>query len=337
MADMENLRRRTEREVADARAYAVANFARDMLNVADNVRRGIETVSDEARASAEGAFKGLIEGIDLTERDLLKILERHGVKKLDPMGQKFDPHLHQAMFEVPNPDVAERHGRAGRAVRLRDRRAGPAPGSGRRCQGRSEGQRQRARRTRAPPRPKSDMTDFGPLSVESVGVAVFALSGALVAARKGMDPFGFALLATVTGVGGGTLRDLLIGTRPVFWVGDPTRRARLSSGRRRDLLSGPPPHRHLRWRAARARLAMGGRPRSRAVCRGGNRKGACRRGSSPLGDRARHRHGDLRRHHPRHAGGNHAPRVATGDLRDGRRPRRRRDGRPEIPWGSIPS
>ena len=106
MADMENLRRRTEREVADARAYAVANFARDMLNVADNVRRGIETVSDEARASAEGAFKGLIEGIDLTERDLLKILERHGVKKLDPMGQKFDPHLHQAMFEVPNPDVA---------------------------------------------------------------------------------------------------------------------------------------------------------------------------------------------------------------------------------------
>jgi len=57
---------------------------------------------------------------------------------------------------------------------------------------------------------------------ESIGVAVFALSGALMAARKGMDPFGFALLATLTGVGGGTLRDLLIGTRPVFWVGDPT-------------------------------------------------------------------------------------------------------------------
>ena len=57
---------------------------------------------------------------------------------------------------------------------------------------------------------------------ESIGVAVFALSGALMAARKGMDPFGFALLATLTGVGGGTIRDLLIGTRPVFWVGDPT-------------------------------------------------------------------------------------------------------------------
>jgi uncharacterized membrane protein YeiH len=66
------------------------------------------------------------------------------------------------------------------------------------------------------------VTAFGPLSVESIGVAVFALSGALVAARKGMDPFGFALLATVTGVGGGTLRDLLIGADPVFWVGDPT-------------------------------------------------------------------------------------------------------------------
>ena len=105
MADMENLRRRTEREVADARTYAVANFARDMLNVADNVRRAIESVPEDEKASAEGAFKGLIEGIDLTERDLLKNLERHGVKKLDPQGQKFDPNVHQAMFEVPNPDV----------------------------------------------------------------------------------------------------------------------------------------------------------------------------------------------------------------------------------------
>ena len=105
MADMENLRRRTEREVADARTYAVANFARDMLNVADNVRRAIESVPAEASRSAEGAFKGLIDGIDLTERDLLKTLERHGVKKLEPQGQKFDPNLHQAMFEVPNPEV----------------------------------------------------------------------------------------------------------------------------------------------------------------------------------------------------------------------------------------
>jgi len=63
---------------------------------------------------------------------------------------------------------------------------------------------------------------FHHIPFEAIGVAVFALTGALMAARKGMDPFGFALLATLTGVGGGTLRDLLIGIRPVFWVGDPT-------------------------------------------------------------------------------------------------------------------
>ncbi|WP_280525252.1 nucleotide exchange factor GrpE [Methylobacterium dankookense] len=105
LAEMENLRRRTEREVADARTYAVTNFARDMLTVADNVRRALDSVPAEARASAEGALKGLIEGIELTERDLGKTLERHGVKAVEPEGQRFDPNRHQAMFEVPNPDV----------------------------------------------------------------------------------------------------------------------------------------------------------------------------------------------------------------------------------------
>jgi molecular chaperone GrpE len=76
-----------------------------MLNVADNVRRALESLPEEARQGAEGPFKALIDGIDLTERDLLNTLERHGVKRLDPQGQKFDPNLHQAMFEVPNPDV----------------------------------------------------------------------------------------------------------------------------------------------------------------------------------------------------------------------------------------
>ena len=105
LADMENLRRRTERELADARTYAVTNFARDMLTVADNVRRALESVPAEAREGAEGTLKGVIEGIELTERDLLKTLERHGVRRLEPEGQKFDPNMHQAMFEVPNPDV----------------------------------------------------------------------------------------------------------------------------------------------------------------------------------------------------------------------------------------
>ena len=105
LADMENLRRRTERETADARTYGVTNFARDMLTVADNVRRALESVPAQAREAAEGPFKALIEGIELTERDLLKTLGRHGVRKLEPEGQKFDPNLHQAMFEIPTPDV----------------------------------------------------------------------------------------------------------------------------------------------------------------------------------------------------------------------------------------
>lgn len=105
LADMENLRRRTEREVADARTYAVSNFARDMLTVADNFQRAIDSVPAEARAAGDPALKALIEGVELTERDMLKTLERYGVKRLDPEGQKFDPNLHQAMFEVPNPNV----------------------------------------------------------------------------------------------------------------------------------------------------------------------------------------------------------------------------------------
>ncbi|CAA9353986.1 MAG: Heat shock protein GrpE [uncultured Microvirga sp.] len=106
LADMENMRRRTEREVADARSYAVTNFARDMLTVADNVRRALDSLPAGAREATDGALTALIDGIELTERDLLATLERHGVKRLDPLGQKFDPNFHQAMFEVPNPEVA---------------------------------------------------------------------------------------------------------------------------------------------------------------------------------------------------------------------------------------
>lgn len=105
LAEMENLRRRTEREVADARAYAVTSFARDVLGPADNLQRALDSVPAEIRASAEGALKSLIEGIELTERDFGKTLERHGVKLIDPKGQRFDPNRHQAMFEVPDASV----------------------------------------------------------------------------------------------------------------------------------------------------------------------------------------------------------------------------------------
>ena len=105
MADMENLRRRTEREVADSRIYGAANFARDMLGVVDNLHRGIATLSDDIRASDDPALKSFIEGVQLTEADFLSRLARHGVKKLDPAGQKFDPNKHEALFEVPDESV----------------------------------------------------------------------------------------------------------------------------------------------------------------------------------------------------------------------------------------
>ena len=104
-AEMENLRRRTARDVQDARAYSMANFARDMLSVSDNLRRAIEAVTDEAKAAGGAGLTSLVEGVEVTERAMLTALERHGVRKLEPQGEKFDPNFHQAMFEVPNPDV----------------------------------------------------------------------------------------------------------------------------------------------------------------------------------------------------------------------------------------
>lgn len=105
VAEMENLRRRTQREVGDAKSFAIANFARDMLSVNDNLRRAIEAVSDEKRESGSDEFKSLLEGVELTEKSMLSTMGRHGVMPLSPEGEKFDPNFHQAMFEVPNPDV----------------------------------------------------------------------------------------------------------------------------------------------------------------------------------------------------------------------------------------
>ncbi len=105
LAEMENLRKRTEREVTDARLYGAANFARDILGVADNMRRALDAVTPELRASAESAVKALIDGVELTERELLKALEKNGMRQFSPQGAKFDPNLHQAMFEVPDATV----------------------------------------------------------------------------------------------------------------------------------------------------------------------------------------------------------------------------------------
>ncbi|WP_176086651.1 nucleotide exchange factor GrpE [Martelella sp. HB161492] len=101
-AEMENLRRRTARDVKDAKSYAVSAFARDMLGVSDNLRRALDAMPEEQRT---GDVAGFAEGVEMTERSMLAALERHGVKQIEAEGQRFDPNFHQAMFEVPNPDI----------------------------------------------------------------------------------------------------------------------------------------------------------------------------------------------------------------------------------------
>jgi molecular chaperone GrpE len=105
LAEMENLRKRTEREVADARTYGITSFARDVLGVTDNIRRALDAGGPELRESADAHVTALLDGIELTERELNKMLQKHGVRKLEPHGEKFDPHLHQAMYEVPDASV----------------------------------------------------------------------------------------------------------------------------------------------------------------------------------------------------------------------------------------
>jgi molecular chaperone GrpE len=105
LAEMENLRRRTSKEVSDARSYGIASFARDVLDIADNLQRALDAVPADARAAADPGLKALIEGVELTERSLHATLEKNGVKKFDPSGEKFDPNFQQAMFEVPDPSV----------------------------------------------------------------------------------------------------------------------------------------------------------------------------------------------------------------------------------------
>ena len=105
MADMDNLRKRLEREKEDAVKYAAAQFARDMLSVSDNLSRALEHVPEEKRAEGSEFFKNLIEGVEMTLKDLLATFERHGIKRINPMGEKFDPNYHQAMFEVTDTDA----------------------------------------------------------------------------------------------------------------------------------------------------------------------------------------------------------------------------------------
>lgn len=103
VADAENTRKRAERDKQDASKYAMTSFARDILSVGDNMRRAIDTLSEEDRQGVPEPVRNLIEGVEMTEREFLSVMERHGVKAINPHGEKFDPNLHQAMFEAPDP------------------------------------------------------------------------------------------------------------------------------------------------------------------------------------------------------------------------------------------
>ncbi|VAV90453.1 Heat shock protein GrpE [hydrothermal vent metagenome] len=106
VAETENLRRRSDREKADAANYAMTAFARDLLGVGDNLRRALDSIPEDTDLGDNA--KTLVEGIEMTERELLNMLERHNIRKIDPMGEKFSHDLHQALFEIP--DTGEEDG-----------------------------------------------------------------------------------------------------------------------------------------------------------------------------------------------------------------------------------
>ncbi len=104
LAEVENTRRRARREREDTAKYAIANFARDVLAVSDNLARALEAVPEDARAGND-AMETLYQGVELTQRELQTAMDRHGIRQVDPLGEKFDHNFHQAMFEVESPDA----------------------------------------------------------------------------------------------------------------------------------------------------------------------------------------------------------------------------------------
>jgi molecular chaperone GrpE len=141
MAETENVRRRLEQAAEDRGKYAVSAFAKDMLPIADNLRRALDALPADAKENDPLAVK-LIEGVELTERSLLAALERHGIKKVESLGAQLNPHLHQAMMEVDDPSHAAGtiilemqagytlHGRLLREAMVGVAKGGPKPGQG---------------------------------------------------------------------------------------------------------------------------------------------------------------------------------------------------------------
>ena len=103
-AEMDNTRKRLEREKAEAALYAATNFAKDMLSVTDNLGRALAAVSEKERDGADLVTKNLLAGVEVVEREVLNSFQRHGIRKLATVGEKFDPHMHQALFEIPTSE-----------------------------------------------------------------------------------------------------------------------------------------------------------------------------------------------------------------------------------------
>jgi molecular chaperone GrpE len=139
LAEAENTRRRVEAEKIEAIRYAAADFAREMVTVADNLRRALASISVEARAK-DSAIETLAVGVEMTERALLAAFERFGVKRIEALGKRFDPHLHEAMFEIedkekPSGTVMQEleagyvmHARPLRPTKVAIAKGGPPPG-----------------------------------------------------------------------------------------------------------------------------------------------------------------------------------------------------------------
>ncbi len=140
LAETENVRRRAARDRQEASQYAVSTFARDLLSVADNLQRALGSVAEDARKQ-DPALDALMSGVEMTEKELLTVLDRHGVKRITATGQQFDPHVHEALYEIPDASVPHGtvlhevqtgytiHERTLRPARVGIARGGPKPGA----------------------------------------------------------------------------------------------------------------------------------------------------------------------------------------------------------------
>jgi molecular chaperone GrpE len=174
LAETENLRRRHQREREDALKYAAVPFMRDLIGVVDNLRRAMSSVSPEAQ-EADEHLKTLMTGLEMTEKELAAVFERHHIVKIDPLGERLDPHSHEAMFEVPDPETPSGtvvqviqagyrlHDRLLRPAQVGVAKGGPAPQAQPPAQPQAAAEPEAGRRNPAPkPAPKAAGNDDEP-------------------------------------------------------------------------------------------------------------------------------------------------------------------------------